>query len=403
MGTEETTETVDTAAEAVVPEQAQQQQHAQASDGRGEMVMQIDMAGDAKTIAEEEVRASLKGLRIVRINDAKKEATEQSTAAAVAKEPVAAGTAEGEKPTDTASHPLRDLLLGKETKAAPLKVTAPVRDYFEKNNLGDPDQVLAELPTLRKSNADLVAENQKMKGDLEYISKLSPAALNAIQKDLAGENWQEEYSKTPHFDWRKNADQQDPEALYKVYGKPGEISEDDWTEYKDKDGDPRAKAYVQAKLDLCAMKYGADQDKEVNYLTRQDEAQKEAVATRAKTTDAAMAHLFSTVPGSEAHAETIKKLLSPKAILAEFYEDPDTCTRLRLDGPLNAWLVKDKATVLGAKVQRAQREAKDSATLDVMRRTPEKRDAARRGSGGTQTGKSGQDAAREYLKRAWGL
>lgn len=366
---------------------------------RGEMVMQIDMAGDPRTIAEEEVRASLKGLRVVRINESGKE--ERTTGGTTDKPKEAQPTAQ--EPGREDDHPLREALFGRSPERQVLKVPAAIKEFFKVNGLGDAEEVLSQLPEIRKANQALVAENEKVKTDLAYISKLSPAALNVVQMDLEGKNWAEEYAKRPFFDWRKPAGEQDPKALHGAYGKPEEITEDDWEEYNDKDGDPRTKAFVRAKLDLYSSKYEADREKETTYVQKQAEAQTQALADRKRTTEAAMAQLISTVPGAQVHADKIQKMLHPREILGMFYEDPDKCTRLRLDAPLNAWLVSDRETVLGAKMERVQRHAKDTAAIDLLRRTPEKRGTPAHAGSGRRDEGSSIAAAREFVRKSWGL
>jgi hypothetical protein len=307
-----------------------------------------------------------------------------------------------EEPADVAdseeeveeAHPLRSLLVGDDKKAAPLKVTAPVKKFFADNNLGDAEQVLAELPTLRRTNLEQRTKLEAQAKDLEYLSKLSPAALNMVQKDLAGEDWESEVASTPRFDWRKPAEQQDPKALDKAYGE-GKITEEEWREYLDKEGDPTVKKYVQAHLDLCNVKYGADQDKQVNYLQRLANEQKADVAKYTKSLDASEANLYATVPGSEVHGAKLKKQLTPKNVQGLFFED-DGVT-VKLNALLDFWLVTDREAVLGTKLKRVQREVKADATKDFLRRTPAVRETPRN-TGGRPEAKDGVANAKAYLR-----
>ena len=393
--------------EAEAPEVQQPPQQEQGTYGAeapvGTMVMEIDMQGDAATIARETIEAQLRNIPIVRMNE--KQADDKTPAEQAPDEGEPHKQAPGEVASAPATpeeteHPLRKFLMGdsEETKPAkPITITAPVKEFFERHGLGDAATVIASLPKVTAENGDLRAKLAEATKNIEAIAKLSPEAQSVLQKDLEGKDWQSEVAARPRFDWSKKASEQDPQALAKAYGDDS-ITDDDWEEFKDPDGDKRTKAYVQAKLDLWSVSYDKQATEATGYAGQQAAAHASDLKKYNDSLDTSMAGLYRDIPGSEVYGEKIKKVLTPQGVLGMFFED-DGVT-VRPEAPMTAWLAIDRAAVLGAKMKRVQRDAKDQATKDLLNRTPDRR-AARAAPSKGNAGEQKVDA-RQYVKQRLG-
>lgn len=347
-------------------------------------VMEIDYAGDPAVIAREELQAKMEGIPVVKKG-------------AHLGNPPAAGKAPDAKEV------LRRMFLGEDQEQAtaqPVKAPDHIKKFFKDQGLGDADEWIAEYPRMRKQYVEMEARSKQAEQDLSYLGKLSPEALNVVQMDLDGKDWRTEVASRPKLDYGKGAKEQDVQALDKAYG-DGSITEDDWEEYKDRDGDPKVKAFVQAKLDLYHIKYEADKAKAVNYVNDRAALQKQNEEKYAKSLDAGMNTLYGEVPGSEVYADKIKQLLTPQKLLGMFFED-DGVT-LKSGAPKKAWLLSEMDTFLSAGMKRMERDVRDAATRDFLRRTPERRATASRSMPGHAGDKQGIDAAREAVRRQLGL
>lgn len=350
--------------------------------------MEIDYDGDPAIVAKEELQAKIEGIPIVK------------------KGAQAAPAADGNKQASTdkpdAKEVFRKMLFGEKTEEAKPPVVVPdnIRKFFTDNSLGNADDMIAEYPRMKKQYAELESKVKQAESDLSYIGKLSPEALNVVQMDLDGKDWRTEVASRPKFDYGKSAKEQEAKALDKAYG-DGSISDDDWEEYNDKDGDPKVKAFVQAKLDLYHIKYDADKAKAVNYVNEQSALQKQNQEKYAKSVEAGMASLYNEVPGSEVYADSIKKLLTPQKLLGMFFED-DGVT-LRVGAPKKAWLLSEMDTFLNAGMKRMERDARDVATREFLQRTPEKRNSVSKSVPTSAVNKQGIEAARDAVRRQLGL
>jgi hypothetical protein len=140
--------------EAEAPEVQQPPQQEQGTYGAeapvGTMVMEIDMQGDAATIARETVEAQLRNIPIVRMNEkqaADKTPAEQAPVEGEPDEQAPGEVASAPATPEETEHPLRKFLMGdsEETKPAkPITITAPVKEFFERHGLGDAATVIAE-------------------------------------------------------------------------------------------------------------------------------------------------------------------------------------------------------------------------------------------------------------------
>lgn len=335
-------------------------------------VMEIDYTGDPATIAREEEEAKRSGLAIVR---------------------------KGEAPDGEREILKRMLFGGQEKPAAPVEVPQAVKDFFAQSGLGDADKVLNEYPAMSRQLQEAQQKLKQAESDMGYLAKLSPEALSIVQMDLDGKDWRKDVASRPALDFSKQVEKQDAKALAQAYGK-GEITDEDWEEFDDRDGDPKVKAFVQAKLDLYKIKYAEDRDKAVNYAANQAALHKEQKEKFTASVERGLSELYAKVPGSEIYADKIRKLVQPEAIMSMFFEK-DGVT-LKSDAPRKAWLLSEMDTFIDAGMNRIQGQARDAATRDLLWRTPERKAAPVRTVAGA-AGSSGLEAARAAVRKQLGL
>lgn len=378
-------------------------------------VMEIDMSGDPETIRKELLQATVQGLPIRRINEGGKPSGDASKAPAADAAPSTTeeeateatpsneeapneAAAEGEDgTTEGGAHPLRSLLLGEEPAKA-LKAPAPVRDYFTKNNLGDPDKVLAELPTLRVEVGELRTKLSDALGHLDVLNNLSPDAKNVMQMDIEGKDWKnDEVMRRPGLDFRKTAAEIGKKALVEAY--KGSVTAEQWKEYESDDCDPNVKAYVDAVHENCSLRYEADKQKANAFLAERTEAFQRNTEAYTISRKAAMEQLRN-IPGSSVYANKIEQLLTPEGVLGLYFnKDPKTgALTVKPTAPLDVWLVTDRDAVLGSNAKRVKRAADDAATLNVVRRTPERKATPTKGTPG-QGDQDGRKAAKDIVHR----
>lgn len=294
------------------------------------------------------------------------------------------------EPVDDGIHPL----LKQQQQQAQPEIPATVKEYLTARGHADAEAFFNTYDQNVEQLRVVQQEADQLKQDVSYLDKLSIEAQNVIAMDLAGKDWKKEVAGRPSLDFTITFNKQDPKVLAAAY--PGKVmlTEDDWEEYADANGDAAVKAKVEAVLESVEARFNADRDKSLNYTKEQVEQSKATQKKYTDSFDAAIANV-SRVPGSAAHIEGIKKGLTREGIIGLFFED-DGVT-LRPNAGTNFWLVKDAAAILGAQVSRATVKAEQDAQLKVLQRTPERIESVKT-ERSMDPGGTTEDKVKAYLK-----
>lgn len=325
-------------------------------------VMEIDMSATPEEIAADEKEARAKGLKVFR---------KDHTGAVLEDKAFATKKAEAEEEEEEAAeeaHPLAKRLFGDNKEVVTSeKAPEPVKKWFKSIGIEDPDALLSEIPTLRSQYAEAQQELEQKNADLGYLSKLSPEAMNVIQHELDGKPWKHILQR-PDVDYTLPFKKQDTSAMLEAYTK-GKVTADQLEEYKSKDGDPQTQAYVEAVLEKAELLYEKDAEDSKNYLSKRSAEITATQQAQDKSVKEALENLVLTVPGAKAHVNRIKGLLTPQAVLGLFFNDNGT---VKLSAPEDVWLLTDREAILGSKQVRMKADIERRATVDQLRRTPEK-------------------------------
>lgn len=350
-------------------------------------VMEIDMSGSPDDIAKDEADALAQGLRVFR---------KDANGAVIEDKEFSKKKAEAVIPTETEEeHPLAKRLFGdkQEVATSQEKAPAPVKEWFSKIGIADPDALIAEVPKLRTQYAEAKKELDIKTADLSYLAKLSTEAKNIIQHEIDGKPWKHIVAR-PEVDYSVAFKKQDPLAMLESYAK-GKVTQEQFEEYKDRDGDPQTKAYVEAVLEKAELLYERDADDSNNYISRRTEEVNAIHQAQEQSLKDAMENLVITVPGAKNHANRIQGLITPDKILGLFFNADGT---VKLSAPEDVWLLTDRDAILGSKQARMKADVEHRTTVDALRRTSERPITQARRSPNTSTG--GKD---EGYKKAQAL
>ncbi len=260
-------------------------------------------------------------------------------------------------------------------KQAPPKVTAPVKEWFEKNGYGDPAAIIEELPSLRKE-AEQLREKAKLADErLDTLDKLDLDLRNAIRLASEGKDWKQVLGR-PSLDFSIEADKHDPKTLIDTYA-PGKVSAEDWEEYADEDGDPKVKRFVDATLEAAKVKYDKDRSEATSLIEGMDRQAKERQQKYDTSYEASLNHVFSAIPGSKGHKAEFEKAFRD---IGKMFIGDDGAT-VRPEAILNAWRIKNFDALLAAAERKAEQRARDVGAIDLARRTDQRREVARADSG----------------------
>ena len=222
-----------------------------------------------------------------------------------------------------------------------------------------------------KKDADLKARDE----ELATYAQASPELRAAIAKDILGDtSWKKDIVRNGvDFDYTKPAEQQSKKSLEDTF-MPGKVTDDQWKEFNDPDGDARDKAFVSTMIELAGEKF-TGRAKEVNSsIDQMVQAQKQWVDNWTNSGEAAITATKQRIPAAAIYEPQLRQALSsPNAIMALF-EEPGKPGVLRPDAAENLMMAipEIRKGVLSASFGKEVKKAKDAAELGVLRRSPDK-------------------------------
>lgn len=224
---------------------------------------------------------------------------------------------------------------------------------------------------VEQERADLKAKQ----AELEQYAQASPELRAALIKDLQGDaSWKKDIlTNGVDFDFTKSADKQNPKALVNAF-MPGKITEEQWKEYNDVDGDPKDKQLVSTMLEIASEKFAARAQQVNSEVEQRVAAQKQWVTNWQTSSEAAVGSLKQRMPAAGIYEQQLRQALSsPNAIMALF-EEPGKPGVLRQDAAENLMMAipEIRKKVLGASMAKEVKQAKGAAELAALKRSPDK-------------------------------
>lgn len=336
-------------------------------------VMEIDPDSPPEVQAQEYAEANMRGLQVV----VKGKAPLGLKPVDAAKSPAPKADTPGQEDAP-AAHPLL-AFFDKSNAEVELPEPPPaVAEYFKAAGLGeDPRAVLTEARKTKVEAENLRSQQELVQQKLDTLGNLSPMAQNILAKDLAGENWQEEYAAKPAFDYEKPYSKQNQRKVTDQFSGI-KLTDSDWEEFESPDGDPRAKRLVESAIELGKSKYEATRTDELGYRERSLAAYNERAQKDKTSRDAAIAAL-NKVPNSAPYANKVKAMLTDKEIIGLFKE-ADGVT-WKQTAALDVWLLADRDAVLGTTNTMIKAGAESDAAKKQLRRTDERAIPGTKGPG----------------------
>src|ERR1700754_2443927 len=138
-----------------------------------------------------------------------------------------------------------------------IKVPKRTTDWLIKN--GYDVKEVVNLKRDKERYAVVEKERDEYKGQIDQIAQVSPELKEALRKELAGDHsWKKDIARTAGLNFAKPVQEQSKKVLLDTF-LPGKVSEEQWKEYTDVDGDARDKAFVETMLETASDRYNAEQ------------------------------------------------------------------------------------------------------------------------------------------------
>lgn len=278
-----------------------------------------------------------------------------------------------------------------EAPAAPAEIPAPVLDWAKSQGY-TPEEV-GSLHTMREAASKLPQVEAEYAKVREFFAGLPGPLQKAIDQYSNGNNaWRDELAATPEVDWSKPFDKQDPNEMLRQFV-PGQVSED--VLEKAKDGDEAAQREVKLALEIAKRDFTAKKSDLDGYFTSQRAEQEKFQQELSASVDQDINNLLRSKPEVAPLISEIRQHLTHDGISKLFFNNART---LKPGASYAVALALYQNELFESKVAGETKKAKDTAELEMLRRTPEKVTEAAKGQ--QQPQKTPEQLLRERV-RAW--
>lgn len=197
-------------------------------------------------------------------------------------------------------------------------------EYLKSNFEIEDIKSLSSFVESAKKNETLLSETSERLANAEKLFQLmNPELYEAVVADLNGQDWKQLVNKSG-IDYRKNVNDYSEQDLVEAFF-PGEISNEDWEEYRDEDGDPKIKKTVNLLLKQSREKFeGTKKSKEQeaqNMILKQAESRKAYEQSLVK----ASSYVESQIEGiDKTYVQGVVKKIQENGIDSLFYNENGT-------------------------------------------------------------------------------
>lgn len=288
------------------------------------------------------------------------------------------------------AHPL--LGVGGQEPSKAFKMPPPTPEvlrYFKDAGIAEPEKLLGQLPGLQTSLADLSRKSSEMEERIAGYESLSEDVQEIIEAELTGRDWRSDIASG--IDFNKPFSKQNQRAMVEKFSKV-RITDEDWDEYKDGDGDPRAKQRVESALEEARDRF-MERVEARREAPAQRQARAKEVERKVRDSRNAAIDFLDGIPGSAAHKDRVAKSMTPKDILGFFFEKD--MTTFRKDAGLNLWMLLDRDTLIAGATGDAHGQANDAAMKRMLSRMDERSPNRPRAGGGGSGGVTAEQLAKQ--------
>ena len=243
-----------------------------------------------------------------------------------------------------------------------------INAYLEKTHgIKDMSQLSERLNFYQQAEQNYQQNEQKLNGFSQLFDNMDADLWEAVNAYANGNDWRATLA-TPTVDFSKDVSQVDLKTLAEAFN-PGKLTDADWQEYSDPEGDPNIKRMVDTVIETSKASFTAQ--KQYKLQSAQQEVQKQQQ----------MVEKFNiSLANSKAQLETEYSNISPSAmaqiedafvnndVVSLFYEQDGT---LKQDAFNTYAMAKFGKGLIKQFEAAAMRKAENKVTQDILSRTPE--------------------------------
>lgn len=199
-----------------------------------------------------------------------------------------------------------------------------LNEYLKTNFEIEDIKSLSSFVENAKKNETLLSETSERLANAEKLFQLmNPELYQAIVADLNGQDWKQLINKSG-IDYRKKISDYSEKELVEAFF-PGEISNEDWEEYKDEEGDPKIKKTVNLLLNQSKEKFEgtkkSKEDEAERMILNQNNLRKSFEQSLTK----ASSYVESQIEGiDKTYIQSVVKKIQDNGVNSLFYNEDGT-------------------------------------------------------------------------------
>jgi hypothetical protein len=249
------------------------------------------------------------------------------------------------------------------------------------------DNIREKLPELIDSSKKF-EEVSKQNENLNAVFDNMPEDLfNAVKAWSNAEDYRSVINSAPKIDFEKKFEDHDQKEMVDSYFK-GKVSEEDWEEFNDSDGDPDVKEKVESYLELAKGKYDLSQSKFNHEKSTYEDNAKKTLAVRQQAFSKSRENFpeaFKDTPlelKEDFIADVDKKLQTHQSILDVFVNPDGT---LKENAHEMMGMATGGKSVVVQQAKAIRNKMLSQAREEVLDNTPDSAQIQKTGDQGSQT------------------
>lgn len=290
-----------------------------------------------------------------------------------------------------------DLESGKAIEAQnDFKTVDEVQSYLkQKHGIDDFKALEEKVSDWRSKEKELQAVSTSNQQLTDLFASLPSDLYNAIDAFTKQEDWRSQLS-TMKVDYNKDISSYDKKTLVSAIIPDSELTDEDWEEYNDPDGDVNVKRAVSMAIRSAESLFSTKKEQIDNYAKSQVQKQKEYqdsfVNSVQKAKDSFLSSNYKNAPQNI--VDDFEKTFTKTGIQNEFYDENG---HLREDAFTKLAMARYGTELVDQLMVKKSRQVEEKVTQQFLERTPEK-PPAQVGSQGVPQDKNISERAQKVLE-----
>lgn len=272
--------------------------------------------------------------------------------------------------------------LGVEDKGTKTEYSEDVTKFVTDFGYESPEALKTVIDEHAKYSAQVTDLTEKVEGNNQIFQNMPKDMYNAVTAYFNGEEDWKGHLTNDGIDYAKDVSSYNTQDMVGTFF-PGEFSKEDWEEFSDVDGDVNIKKAINIAYKDASGKFEAKQNEITNYqsnVARQQTAARKVIDTSIEST---IGNLSTQMKGlSDSYVKSIESKIRNNDVLSLFYEKDGS---LKPDAAHRLILAQDGNDLIEKYSNLYKVQAQNTATQDILDRTPSTPNTTQGGSSTTKT------------------